>query len=122
MTIHHIKIISIPVKDQVTAKRFYHDVLGFDVLQDQPFRSDARWIELAPPGAQTAISLVTWFSSMPPGSVTGLVLETDDFSGDYALFSSRGLALSPVEAAPWGLYATFADPEGNGWVLQQTTA
>jgi catechol 2,3-dioxygenase-like lactoylglutathione lyase family enzyme len=122
MTIKNLKIVSIPVKDQETAKRFYHETLGFEVLTDQPFMSGARWIELAPPGAQTSITLVTWFDAMKPGGVTGLVLETDNLAEDHARLSQRGLGISAIESAPWGRYATFSDPDGNGWVLQQSTA
>jgi catechol 2,3-dioxygenase-like lactoylglutathione lyase family enzyme len=122
MTIRNLKIVSIPVKDQETAKHFYHEALGFEVLMDAPFMPGARWIELAPAGAQTAITLVTWFDHMPPGGVTGLVLETDDLDGDHTLLSGRGLEISAVESAPWGRYATFSDPDGNGWVLQHSTA
>jgi catechol 2,3-dioxygenase-like lactoylglutathione lyase family enzyme len=122
MTIKHLKIVSIPVKDQEVAKRFYCEMLGFGVLMDAPFMPGGRWIELAPPGAQTAITLVTWFEAMKPGGVTGLVLETDDIDGDRALLSQRGLEISAIESAPWGRYATFSDPDGNGLVLQQAAA
>jgi catechol 2,3-dioxygenase-like lactoylglutathione lyase family enzyme len=61
MTIKYLKIVSIPVKDQEVAKRFYCETLGFGVLMDAPFMPGRRWIELAPAGAETAITLVTWF-------------------------------------------------------------
>jgi uncharacterized glyoxalase superfamily protein PhnB len=85
-----------------------------------PFMPGARWIELAPAGAQTVLTLVTWFENMKPGGVTGLVLETDDVDGDAALLKERGVEISVIEPAPWGRYATFSDPDGNGWVLQQS--
>jgi catechol 2,3-dioxygenase-like lactoylglutathione lyase family enzyme len=120
MAIKNLKIVSIPVRDQEAAKRFYHKVMGFEVLIDQPFMSGARWIELAPAGAQTTITLVTWFENMQPGGVTGLVLETDDIEVDAARLAERGAALSAIQDAPWGRYVTFSDPDGNGWVLQQS--
>ena len=55
---------------------------------------------------------------MPAGSVQGLVLGADDIDAAVAQFSKRGLALSAIEAAPWGRFSTFKDPDGNGWVLQ----
>jgi catechol 2,3-dioxygenase-like lactoylglutathione lyase family enzyme len=122
MAIKRLKIVSIPVKDQETAKRFYHETLDFKVLIDVPFMAGARWIELAPAGAQTTITLVTWFEAMKPGGVTGLVLETDDLDGDHARLRERRLEISAIESAPWGRYATFNDPDGNGWVLQQSAA
>jgi catechol 2,3-dioxygenase-like lactoylglutathione lyase family enzyme len=120
MTIKNLRIVSIPVKDQDAAKRFYCETLGFKVRRDMPFMPDARWVELAPPRAQTRITLVTWFEAMKPGGVTGLVLETDDIEEDHAVLRGRGLKISAIEAAPWGRYATFSDPDGNGWVLQQS--
>jgi catechol 2,3-dioxygenase-like lactoylglutathione lyase family enzyme len=120
MTIKHLKVVSIPVKDQEAARCFYHETLGFDVLMDVPFMPEERWIELAPSGAQTVITLVSWFDAMKPGGVTGLVLETDDIEGDHALLGSRGLEISQIESAQWGRYAVFTDPDGNGWVLQQS--
>jgi catechol 2,3-dioxygenase-like lactoylglutathione lyase family enzyme len=120
MTVKNLKLVSIPVSDQEAAKRFYCETLGFEVRMDAPFMSAGRWIELAPPGAQTVITLVTWFDAMKPGGVTGLVLETDDIEEDHAVLRGRGLDISAIEAAPWGRYATFSDPDGNGWVLQQS--
>jgi predicted enzyme related to lactoylglutathione lyase len=80
-------------------------------------------VQVAPPGAQTSLSLVTWFPNMPPGSVQGLVLITDDIEEAHRLLSARGVRFhGPIEAAPWGRYSTFADPDGNGWVLQQNTS
>jgi catechol 2,3-dioxygenase-like lactoylglutathione lyase family enzyme len=120
MNISRIAVVSIPVKDQQAAKAFYRDVLGFSVVRDNPMGPDQRWVQLAPEGAETSITLVTWFPNMQPGGVTGLVLETDDVAAAHAELGARGLALSPLESAPWGQYATFNDPDGNGWVLQQS--
>jgi catechol 2,3-dioxygenase-like lactoylglutathione lyase family enzyme len=120
MTIKNLKIVSIPVRDQEAAKRFYQETLGFEVRMDAPFMPGARWLELAPAGAQTTITLVTWFENMKPGGVMGLVLETDDVDGDAALLKERGVEISAIQPAPWGRYATFSDPDGNGWVLQQS--
>ena len=122
MKIRRLAIVSIPVRDQERSKGFYRDVLGFQLITDSPFQGDARWIQLAPPGAETAITLVTWFEDMPPGCIQGLVLETDDIEGAYQALSERGLQLDPIADAPWGRYSTFSDPDGNGWVLQQSTA
>jgi len=122
MKIRRLAIVSIPVRDQERSKAFYRDVLGFQLLVDRPFQGDVRWIQLAPPGAETAITLVTWFEEMPPGCVQGLVLETDDIEGAHRVLSERGLQLDPIDSAPWGRFTTFGDPDGNGWVLQQSAA
>jgi catechol 2,3-dioxygenase-like lactoylglutathione lyase family enzyme len=122
MKIKRIAVVSIPVGDQQAAKAFYRDILGFVVVRDDPMGPDQRWVQLAPEGAETSITLVTWFSNMQPGGVSGLVLDTDDVAAAYATLQERGLTLSPIESAPWGQFATFNDPDGNGWVLQQAAS
>lgn len=118
MAIRHIQVVSIPVSDQDRAKEFYVDVLGFALLADRQFTPDMRWVMVAPPGAQTSFTLVTWFPTMLPGSLKGTVLETDDLEGDIEALSSRGVELSELQEAPWGRFVTFDDPDGNGIVLQ----
>jgi catechol 2,3-dioxygenase-like lactoylglutathione lyase family enzyme len=120
MTITHLDIVSIPVKDQQVAKAFYVDKLGFEVRSDNDFMPGARWIEIAPPGSLTRFTLVTWFENMPAGVLDGLVLESTDVEADYALLKGRGVEVTPLENAPWGHYTTFKDPDGNGWVLQHS--
>ena len=116
-----IAILSVPVSDQQRAKEFYTGVLGFTVVRDNPMGPDQRWVQLCPPGGGTCITLVTWFTSMPPGSLSGTVLETDAINAAHHQLLEQGLVISALEDAPWGLYATFDDPDGNGWVLQQTS-
>ena len=78
MAITHLRLVSLPVTDQSRARDFYVDVLGFELVSDNPMGPDQRWVQVAPRGGQTSITLVTWFPTMPPGSVKGIVLETDD--------------------------------------------
>jgi catechol 2,3-dioxygenase-like lactoylglutathione lyase family enzyme len=120
MSITHLAIVSIPVSDQDRAKSFYVDTLGFDLISDNPMGPDQRWVQVGPKGAQTSLTLVTWFPTMPPGSVKGLVLECEDVRSTYDELSSRGVTFSsPIEEQFWGTFTTFDDPDGNGWVLQQ---
>lgn len=118
MTVRQVQVVSVPVSDQDRAKEFYLGVLGFTLLADRQFTPDMRWVMVAPPGAQTTLTLVTWFPSMPPGSLKGMVLETDDLDGDAAMLADRGVAVSELQEAPWGRFVTLADPDGNGIVLQ----
>lgn len=120
MSIKRLAIVSIPVKDQQEAKRFYTEVLGFNVIRDNPMGPDQRWIELAPEPGEATITLVTWFPNMQPGGVTGMVLETDNIDDTYKELQDRGLEMTPLESAMWGRYTTFNDPDGNGWVLQES--
>jgi catechol 2,3-dioxygenase-like lactoylglutathione lyase family enzyme len=122
MTITSLQVVSVPVTDQDRAKAFYADVLGFTVQMDSGFADGSmRWVMLRPPGGGTAITLVTWFASMPAGSLTGAVLGCDDLEQTLAELTSRGLAFAEdeIQEAPWGRWKTFADPDGNSWILQQ---
>jgi predicted enzyme related to lactoylglutathione lyase len=69
-----------------------------------------------PAGAQTYNSLT---GGMPPGSQQGVVLATKDIQADHKTLKARGVDISEIQEMPWGMSATFADPDGNGWVLQQ---
>lgn len=119
MAITHVQLFSIPVTDQDRSKAFYVDRLGFDLITDQPMGPDQRWVQVAPKGAQTSITLVVGFETMAPGSIKGTVLESTDLDADVAALRDRGVAFDgEIEEAPWGRWATFSDPDGNGLVLQ----
>jgi catechol 2,3-dioxygenase-like lactoylglutathione lyase family enzyme len=122
MSLTHLQVVSIPVSDQDRAMAFYRDVLGFELIADLSMGTDQRWVHLGPKDAQTSITLVTWFETMPPGSLKGLVVSTNSLDADHAALTRKGLKLTSIESAPWGRYATFDDPDGNGWVLQAAAA
>jgi catechol 2,3-dioxygenase-like lactoylglutathione lyase family enzyme len=114
-----VDIVSVPVSDQDRAKAFYSGVLGFSVREDADLGEGRRWIELVPPAGGASVALVDWFEQMPPGCVHGLVLGTDDTRRAFDELGARGVQFADdgVQDAPWGHYASFADPDGNGWVL-----
>jgi len=119
MSIRHIDIVSVPVSDPERSLGFYRDRLGFEVIRDNPMGPDQRWIEVGPPGAETSLTLVTWFEKMPPGSVQGLVVGTGDIEATHGALRERGVEISDIDDAPWGRFAVFSDPDGNGLVLSQ---
>jgi catechol 2,3-dioxygenase-like lactoylglutathione lyase family enzyme len=120
MAISQVQLFSVPVSDQDAALAFYVDALGFSLVNDAPLGPDMRWVLIAPPGGGAAIALVTWFPSMPAGSTQGIVITTDALEDDIALLRSRGVTIAgDIESAPWGRWVTFADPDGNGLILQQ---
>lgn len=119
MNITHISVLPIPVKDQEAAKAFYTRKLGFSVLRDDSF-GDQRWVQLAPTGAQTSITLIAGQLQMAPGSQQGIVLQTKDIRADHKALKSSGVNISEINNAPWGMEAKFTDTDGNGWVLQQS--
>jgi len=118
-----VQVLSLPVSDQDRARDFYVDVLGLELLRDARMQPGLRWVQVAPRGSATTITLVTWFDTMPAGSNRGLVLETDDLDGDVDRLRGLGVALPEgIQRQPWGRFVTFSDPDGNGLVLQATTA
>lgn len=118
----HISVISVPVSDPDASKAFYLDVLGFRLVMDNEFGPGLRWVMLRPPEGHTAVTLVTWFDSMPPGSLKGTVLAVPDIEAAVAHLQERGALEddADIEAAPWGRFVTIDDPDGNGWVIQQS--
>ena len=93
MAITKVQLFSLPVADQDRSKSFYVDALGFALIADTPMGPDMRWVQVAPPGSDTSITLVTAFPTMPAGSAKGTVLETDDLEGDLETLKSRGVQI-----------------------------
>lgn len=123
MAMKAVQLFSIPVSDQERAKAFYVDTLGWELIRDDEMSPDQRWLQVRPRGAETSVTLVTWFETMPAGSLRGVVIETDDLEGDQAALRERGVRVdAAIEEAPWGRWVTFDDPDGNGFVLQATAA
>lgn len=118
---HHISVFPVPVSDPARSKAFYTDVLGFEVVMESDFGSGLRWTSLRTPGAETSITLVTWFDTMPPGSLNGAVLSVSDIEGVADELRGHGLLDEDdhIEGAPWGRFVTIEDPDGNRWVVQQ---
>jgi predicted enzyme related to lactoylglutathione lyase len=114
-----VKFVSIPVRNQEQALSFYTEKLGFQILTDQPFNDQQRWIELRITGSETKIVLFT-----PPGhedrvgSFSNITFMTDDIEGTYEDLKTRGVSFSaPPTKQPWGHFAKFEDPDGNQFVL-----
>src|SRR5579872_6483514 len=118
MNITHLALVSVPVTDQARAKTFYTEKLGFTVVRELAL-GEQRWVELAPPGSEATMTLVTWFPQMAPGSLQGLVFDTDTLAQASEELKARGVDILPIESDPFGQYARFTDPDGNGLVLRQ---
>jgi catechol 2,3-dioxygenase-like lactoylglutathione lyase family enzyme len=119
MSITRVQVVSVPVSDQDRALAFYVGVLDFELLYDTPMGPDMRWVQIKPKGADTTVTLVTWFPTMAPGSLKGLLLETDSLEEDVERFKSAGVVIEgDIQEEAWGRYVTFDDPDGNGIVLR----
>jgi catechol 2,3-dioxygenase-like lactoylglutathione lyase family enzyme len=111
--ITHAGTIIVPVADQDRAVEFYTATLGFEVQIDAPFAPGQRWIEVAPPGAQTSLALVPR-DSAPAG--IEISLATPNVDADHAELRTRGVDADPElirmgEGVP--PMFTFRDPDGN---------
>jgi catechol 2,3-dioxygenase-like lactoylglutathione lyase family enzyme len=93
MAATHVQLFSLPVTDQDRSRHFYVDLLGFELVRDEPMGPQQRWVQVRPPGAETSITLVTWFETMPAGSTKGIVVESDDLDADVALLRARGVGI-----------------------------
>jgi catechol 2,3-dioxygenase-like lactoylglutathione lyase family enzyme len=125
VSIVSFEIVSVPVSDQERAKLFYRDTVGFELIREEPMPQGppgGKWIQLAPQGCKTTIALVTWFDTMRPGGLQGVMLNVTDIDRDHKDLSARGLTLTEIQEAPWGRFAMFKDPDGNGWILRQPPA
>lgn len=111
-----IKFAELPVSDQQRALRFYTGKLGFRVIQNTPYKENWRWIELALPGAETAILLApregAEISDRPI-----LVFAVDDVAITYEELRAKGVQFTQAPTlAPWKsgeTFALFRDSEGN---------
>jgi predicted enzyme related to lactoylglutathione lyase len=115
MNISQVRLLTAPVADQDRAKSFYVDVLGFEVIGDNTM-GPVRWLQVAPKGAATSLVLAA-LPEYRPGGLQGVILDTTDIDADCARLREAGVEVDGPNDQPWGRQATFADPDGNGFVL-----
>jgi catechol 2,3-dioxygenase-like lactoylglutathione lyase family enzyme len=87
--------VMVPVADQDRAIEFYAEKLGFEKRADIPYGDGDRWVEVAPPGATTAIALVPPREGDPTGVETRIALSTQDIDADHADLRDRGVDVDP---------------------------
>jgi catechol 2,3-dioxygenase-like lactoylglutathione lyase family enzyme len=116
---YRLELISVPVSDVDRAKAFYVDQAGFNADHDHVVSDDLRFVQLTPPGSACSIAIGTGTTDAAPGSVKGLQLVVDDADAARDDLASRGVEVSDVQDFPWGRFVFFADPDGNGWAVQQ---
>jgi catechol 2,3-dioxygenase-like lactoylglutathione lyase family enzyme len=118
--IRAIDIVTIPVRDQDTALKFYTEKLGFKVATNQDFgNGKQRWIELLIPGAESRIALFTpdGFEDRI-GGFQPVTFRCDDVYATAEALKSRGVKLAAEpKKEMWGTMAKFRDPDGNEFVF-----
>ena len=142
------EIVVIPVSDVDRAKRFY-DGLGWRLDADFAAGDDYRVIQFTPPGSACSVIFGRNVTAAAPGSAQGLYLIVSDIKAARDQLIGRGVAISEIFHDAAGVYAgtdapylfgrlrlggpdpehrsyrsfaSFSDPDGNGWLLQEITA
>jgi predicted enzyme related to lactoylglutathione lyase len=114
-----LELVQVPVSDLDRAKAFYADQVGFSADVDARVDEHVRFIQLTPPGSACSIALTSGVHEMAPGSLNGLQVVVADVEAERAGLLERGVEASEVADFAWGRFVFFADPDGNGWALQQ---
>jgi catechol 2,3-dioxygenase-like lactoylglutathione lyase family enzyme len=119
-----LEVVQVPVADVDRAKAFYTDKAGFHLDRDHQVSDDVRIVQLTPPGSACSIVIGTGLSDMEPGSVQGLQLVVADMDAAHAELAGRGVEVSAIQVLgrpgrPGFRFASFRDPDGNGWALQE---
>jgi catechol 2,3-dioxygenase-like lactoylglutathione lyase family enzyme len=124
-----LEVVTLPVSDVDRAKSFYQS-LGWRLDADITAGDDFHVVQFTPPHSQCSIHFGTGLTASEPGSADRLILAVTDIDTARADLVGRGVDVSEVyEARPPGFeaiegrsyfaYASFKDPDGNGWLLQE---
>ena len=117
-----LELVPLAVSDPDAAKDWYVDRAGFEVNVDVTPREGMRVVQLTPPGSSCSVVFGTGMpeiSDQVPGSTKALHLVTDDIRAVRDDLRSRGVDVKEVEDMGGVLFAYFADPDGNSWLLQE---
>jgi catechol 2,3-dioxygenase-like lactoylglutathione lyase family enzyme len=113
--------VVVPVSDVDRSRHFYR-AAGFRLDRDDARGLALRVVQLTPLGSACSILIGTGLTSAPPGSCQGLHLVVDDIEAARAELAGRGVAISEVVQDTGSVpFAWFADPDGNGWIVEQLT-
>jgi catechol 2,3-dioxygenase-like lactoylglutathione lyase family enzyme len=133
-----LEVVTIPVSNLDRAKEFY---VGIGWRLDADFsKGDERVLQFTPPGSQCSIHFGTSLTPAAPGSIQNLFLIVSDIQAARDELVGRGAKVSEVfhyagvptpfggqinglapDHMSYGSYASFKDPDGNGWLLQEVT-
>jgi catechol 2,3-dioxygenase-like lactoylglutathione lyase family enzyme len=136
-----LEVVVIPVSDVDRAKAFYAS-LGWRLDADFADGERFRIVQFTPPGSACSIQFGTKVTSAPPGSATNVYLIVSDAQAARDGLAARGVAVSEVfherslgdrfhpedrvngpapERGTYGSFASFNDPDGNSWLVQEIT-
>jgi catechol 2,3-dioxygenase-like lactoylglutathione lyase family enzyme len=130
------EVAVIPVSDVDRAKAFYQR-LGWRLDADFPIDEGYRVVQMTPPLSPASIQFGTGMTGLAPGSMRDMYLVVDDLDAARADLISRGADVSEIwhgrgvgttghhengadpESQSYRSFASFADPDGNTWLLQE---
>jgi catechol 2,3-dioxygenase-like lactoylglutathione lyase family enzyme len=139
-----IEALVIPVSDVDRAKQFYKN-LGWRLDADFPFDNGFRVVQFTPPGSRCSVQFGSNITKAAPGSAQGLYLVVSNIEAVHDELIARGVGVSDVfhpvtpgaqfqpdgttgrvsgpapEHGSYRSFATFRDPDGNTWLLQEVT-
>lgn len=136
-----LEVVVVPVADVDRARRFYQG-LGWRVDADFASGDDWRLVQLTPPGSACSVMFGKGFTNAEPGSLQGTFLVVDDlecararlrelgvevteafhFEGDRLTLETEGRAPGrDPKGRSYLSFASFRDPDGNSWLLQEVT-
>jgi catechol 2,3-dioxygenase-like lactoylglutathione lyase family enzyme len=136
-----LEVVVIPVSDVDRAKEFYRS-LGWRLDADVAAGDDFRLVQFTPPGSGCSIQFGTDLTSAAPGSAQGLYLIVSDIGAVRDELVAHGVKVSEVfhegmggarfhdvgrvagpspDRSSYGSFASFSDPDGNGWLFQEVT-
>ena len=137
-----LEVLVIPVSDVDRAKAFY-EKLGFRLDIDYAANEDFRVLQFTPPGSEASIIFGKGITSAKRGSVDSLILAVNDIDAARNDLIARGVEVSEVfhyasgpfnnavenprvagrdpQGRSYYSFASFEDPDGNGWLLQEIT-
>jgi catechol 2,3-dioxygenase-like lactoylglutathione lyase family enzyme len=137
-----LEVVVLPVSDVDRAKRFYEG-LGWRPDADLAVKDGFRVVQMTPPGSPASIIFGSGITSAAPGSAESLVLVVDDIEAARSALAARGADVSEVfhdetgifhqagttgrvpgpapDRGSYGSWASFSDPDGNEWYLQEIT-
>lgn len=136
-----LEVVVLPVADVGRAKDFYLGI-GWRLDADVAPGEDLRLVQVTPPGSRCSIQFGTNITSAAPGSAQSLYLIVSDLEAARRELLACGVEVGDVfheqepgarfhqagglpgvapEHGTYGSFATFSDPDGNGWLLQEVT-
>jgi len=138
-----LEVVVIPVADVDRAQAFYKR-LGWRLDADFAFDNGFRVVQFTPPGSGASVQFGSGITSASAGSGPGLYLIVSDIQAAHGAFADLGVEISDVfhpgvpgaqfgpggadrirglapEHATYGSFATFSDPDGNEWLVQEVT-